>query len=465
MPKNPSSPSRSGGWSTSKKLLAGLVGVSFLVFVAGSFVFAYFFLFTASAQVSQSGIPKISVSPLLPNIPGVPTQTAEQKGSSGPAEEPADKRRINILLLGVDQRDDERGVPTRSDSMIVVSIDQDKKTAAMISFPRDLWVEIPGFAPNRLNVPNFLGDANKVPGGGPALAMKTMEHNFGLKIDYYARVNFRGFEKIVDTLGGVTIDVERAIVDNEYPTEDYETMRIYIPAGVQHMNGKVALQYARSRHSESDFGRAKRQQMVLLAIREKALALDVIPRLPSLMGTLKDMVDTDIPPQEILRLAVLAKDIDSKGIGNLVIDDKLVTPFRGEGGADLLSPNTAEIKAAIAALLSDPALKAEAAKIEVANGSGTAGLATKTGEYLMSQGVEKVTVTSADRNDYKKTQIILNDSDKKTTAVFLADALGLGNQTIVPRGAAGASTSTTFGASTAVPDILVILGQDFNLPE
>ena len=144
--------------------------------------------------------------------------------------------------------------------------------------------------------------------------------------------NFRGFERIVDTLGGVTVDVENPIRDNEYPTEDYGTMSIYIPTGVQHMNGKVALQYARSRHSENDFGRAKRQQNLLVAIKDKALALDVIPKIPSLMGTMKDMIDTDIPPTDILRLAGLAKGINSTRVSSLVIDEKLAIPFRGEGG-------------------------------------------------------------------------------------------------------------------------------------
>lgn len=444
-----------GGGGFKRRLLLTLAGIAFFVFVVGSFVFAYLFLSAAGVSIGGIGLPQIGGVSLLPGGSGA--------GRPGSDADLSGKRRLNFLLLGVDQRDDEKGVPTRSDSMIVVSVDQVNKTAAMISLPRDMWVEIPGYADNRINVANFLGDAYKYPGGGPALAEKTVERNFGLTIDYWARIDFRGFEKIVDTLGGIDIDVENAIVDDEYPTEDYETMRISIPAGRQHMSGKVALQYARSRHSENDFGRAKRQQKVLLAIRERALALDVIPKLPTLMGTLMGMVQTDVPTSEFLRLAGLAKQIDTKSVGNLVVDEKLAPPFKGQDGADLLMPNKPEIRKAIGALLADPAIKSEAARIEVINGTTTAGLAGKTADYLSTQGFEVVKVTSADRSDYKTTQILLT-GDQKKTASLLASVLRVGSQAIVAQPASKPGTPTTSAAS-AGPDIRVILGQDFTPPQ
>lgn len=399
-------------------------------------------------------MPKLGSVPLAPN----PGPASREAGPDKPAE-PASRRYTNILLLGLDQRNDERGVPTRSDTMIVVMVDQERKRVAMVSFPRDMWVEIPGYAPNRINVANFLGDYHKIPGGGPALAKKTLEHNFGLKIDYYARIDFRGFEKIVDTLGGVTVNVERPIRDTEYPTEDYGTMTIYIPAGVQHMNGEVALQYARSRHTENDFGRAKRQQRLLLAIKDRALQLDVIPKLPSLMGTLLDTVQTDIPPTEVLRLARLAKEIGADGVSTLVIDEKLATPFIGEGGADLLMPKKAEIRKAIGALMADPVVKEEGARIEVVNGTDQAGLAAKTGEYLTDQGFNVTRLANADRSDYKSTQILLLSSNKKGTANLLAETLRVGTEAVVPQPA------TSTGGTNNSADIRVILGQDFRLPQ
>jgi hypothetical protein len=285
-----------------------------------------------------------------------------------------------------------------------------------------------------------------------------VEANFGLKIDYYARINFRGFEKIVDTLGGIDVNVEKAIVDNEYPTEDYGTKRIYIPAGKQHMNGTVALEYARSRHSEDDFGRAHRQQVVLLAIKDRALQMDVIPKLPALVSTFKDMVETDMPPQEILRLAALAAQMRDTSVSTMVIDEKLAPPFVGEGGADLLMPNKPAIRKAIAALLADPVIKQEAATIEVSNGTVRTGLATKTGEYLLDQGFDVEKVSNADRADYKSTQILVA-TDKKGTARLLAQALKLPPGSIIQ-----ASRPTLATKSNAGPDIKVILGQDFNPP-
>lgn len=457
----------SGGVSRPGKggraLLLAVMAFSFAVFVAGSFVFAYLFVFSASAEIYPDVLPKIGAV-LLPAITGKPDDS--NKSIADPVAD-GSKRRINILLMGLDQRDDEKGTPTRSDSMIIVSVDQDKKTVGMISLPRDMWVKIPGFQDNRINVANFLGDDQryKYPGGGPALAKKTVEANFGIQMDYYARVNFRGFERIVDTLGGVTVDVENPIRDNEYPTEDYGTMSIYIPTGVQHMNGKVALQYARSRHSENDFGRAKRQQNLLVAIKDKALALDVIPKIPSLMGTMKDMIDTDIPPTDILRLAGLAKGINSTRVSSLVIDEKLAIPFRGEGGADLLAPNVPEIRKAIAALLADPAIKNEAANIELQNGTARSGLATKAGDFLTDLGCNVAKVTGADRTDYKTTQIQLF-TDKKATAALIADTLKVGQQAVVVMPSPTPSaTAASQKSANAGPDIRVILGQDYTLPQ
>ena len=448
------------------RLVVGLIVVSFLVFVVGSFVFAYLFLFSTPAQGGPDILPKIGGATLGSSPP-----SNEDARAAPTVADIGDRRFLNILLLGLDQRDDERGVPTRSDSMIVVSIDQANKRAAMISLPRDMWVQIPGYADNRINVANFLGDAYKYPGGGPALAKKTVEANFGLKIDYYARINFRGFEKVVDTLGGIDVNVEQPIIDNEYPTEDYGFMRVYIPAGRQHMNGTVALQYARSRHSENDFGRAHRQQVVLMAIKDRALQLDVIPKLPTLMNTFKDMVDTDMPPQEILRLAAMAKDIRDNSVSTLVIDDKLAPPFVGEGGADLLMPNRPEIRKAIAALLAGPVIKQEGAKIEVANGTTRSGLATRTGDFLLDQGFDVSKVSTADRADYKTTQILVV-GDKKGTAALLAQMLKLDPRAIVysstpsavptPMAATKPTPVTKAGAG---PDIRVILGTDFNLPQ
>ena len=173
---------------------------------------------------------------------------------------------FNILLLGIDQRDDEREEgtnPGRTDTMMMLRIDPRAKSAGLISFPRDLWVDIPTVGQGRIDSAFTYGEVRQRGGGGPALARRTVEQNFGLRVDYYALVNFHGLEQIVDTVGGIVVDVERPLKDNEYPTDDYGVERVYIPPGLQFMDGRLALKYARSRHTDNDFGRMRRQQRVL----------------------------------------------------------------------------------------------------------------------------------------------------------------------------------------------------------
>jgi len=144
-------------------------------------------------------------------------------------------------------------------------------SVGMLSIPRDLWVTIPGYGENRINTAHYLGDKNGYPGGGPALAMKTVQYNLGVPVHFYVRVDFDGFRRIVDTLGGIDIEIPQTINDPKYPDENYGYDPFYIEAGLQHLDGDTALKYARTRATAgADFARARRQQQVLFAIREKA---------------------------------------------------------------------------------------------------------------------------------------------------------------------------------------------------
>jgi len=417
----------------------------------------------APTAPGESPVPSPSGGPAEPEptpdalaeaLQGLPTPS----GSPIPEETPAPlpdwqgTDRINILLLGLDQRDDERelGLPTRSDTIIVVSIDPQTRSAAMISFPRDLWVEIPGFASERINVAHALGEAYKVPGGGPKLTERTIEANFGINLHYFARVDFRGFETLVDTLGGVLIDVERPISDDEYPTPDYGIKRLFIPAGLQLMNGQRALEYARSRHSDSDFGRMRRQQQVLLGMRDRALQIGILPKVPSLLQVAQQAVTTDLKPFDLLALAKLAQTIDRDGIATLVIDANYADPFVGAQGQQLLRPRKEAIRAAVAQLLTDPRLKREA----VLNGSGRAGLATSTASVLAERGFDIVLVDTADRADYP-TSLVRVANGKRYTAVTLANILHLPAEAI----------HEVEPSSEQAPDVEVVLGQDFTPPQ
>jgi LCP family protein required for cell wall assembly len=264
--------------------------------------------------------------------------------------------RINVLLLGLDQRDTERaaGIPTRTDVMIVVSADPVSRTAALISFPRDMWVAIPGLGEQRINEAYPYGQVHRVEGGGPGLAERTIEQNFGVRATHYAVINFQGFEETVNLLGGVAIDVPRPVKDDEYPTENYGVERVFFAPGPQLMDGATALKYARTRHADNDFARNARQRQVLLAIRDRALRFSSLSALPSLIDRGMHAVDTDFTASELLSLAKLASQMDSAGISTLAIQAPLVTGFRGVGGAALLLPQKDAIRKAIEQAISGP---------------------------------------------------------------------------------------------------------------
>ena len=145
-----------------------------------------------------------------------------------------------------------------------------------------------------------------------------MGNLYGLDIKYFVEVNFDGFKKVVDTMGGVTINVQVPVTDDRFPAIDNSLRRVYIPSGIQHMDGAEALRYARSRHGSNDFDRGLRQQRVLLSLREQADPQDLIPRLPDLVKALKSTVKTDIPVAQLAPLLGLASEVDTKNIRSYV---------------------------------------------------------------------------------------------------------------------------------------------------
>lgn len=252
------------------------------------------------------------------------------------------RERVNFLLMGSDHRAGETDVP-RSDTIIVLTLDPVSKTAGILSLPRDLWVTIPGYGNDRINAAFELGEQAK-PGGGPALARKTVEQFIGVPIHHYALIDFTGFEKLVDQVGGVTIDVERPIKDNEYPDQNYSMRRIYFQPGLQRMDGFTALTYVRTRHADSDYGRARRQQQFLLAMRAQALQLNLIPKIPAVLTVLSGALKTDLRPQDIVGLARMGKRIDTSKITNRVIDETMTTHWVTPSGAQVEVPDKAAVK-------------------------------------------------------------------------------------------------------------------------
>jgi LCP family protein required for cell wall assembly len=360
--------------------------------------------------------------------------------------------RVNILLLGIDKRDDEPITGTRSDTMMVVSIDPVSKSAAMVSLPRDMWVNIPGCTARlgcsggqqRINFAHAVG--------GPDTARQTVTADFGVPINFYARVDFRGFEQLIDTVGGIVIDVDWPVKDDEYPTADYGYQRIYFGPGPQLMDGATALQYARSRHGMSDFARAGRQQKVIVSLRNRALQLNMLARAPELAGIAAKSLSTDLSPVQMLALAKLVSQIDRDRIATLVIDQNYVTGFKGQDGADLLEPNIPAIRSAIAAAQRSAAHPELRAKVEVLNGSGTIGLGQKAADYLTAQGFNIVRIAAAERSDYRSSVVQVLTEDKGA-AQALASTLRFPTTAI-----------SALPTPNANADIRIVLGQDFRIP-
>ena len=361
--------------------------------------------------------------------------------------------RVNILLLGIDKRDDEPIAGTRSDTMMLASIDPVSKSAALVSLPRDMWVTIPGCTYNagciggkqRINVAHAVG--------GPELATKTVTADFGVTIQHYARVDFHGFQQMVDAVGGVVIDVDWPVKDDEYPTPDYGYMRIYFGPGPQLMNGDQALEYARSRHGMNDFARAGRQQKVILSVRNRVLQLDMLSKAPELLSIAQNSISTDLSPVEMLELAKLVSQVDRDRISNLVIDTNYVQPFVGDDGADLLDPNIPAIRRAIANAQRTAAHPELRAKVEVLNGSGTAGLGQKAADYLTAHGFNVVRIAPAERSDYRSSLVQVLTNEDNGAAQALVDMLKI-----------PATAISDQPTPDATADIRVVVGQDFRLP-
>lgn len=270
----------------------------------------------------------------VPTLPlGEPTPTLI------PTDEPWEgSERVNVLLMGIDRRPGEAFI-SRTDSIMMISVDPVNKTASVLSIPRDLYVVIPTHGRDRINTAFVYGSAGNNPLGGAALAMQTVEYNLGIPVNHYILVDFSAVIKGIDALGGVDVQVPFDIYDPTYPDMYYGYDPLFIPAGLQHLDGEMALKYARTRHADNDFGRAQRQQQVLLAARQKALGLGVsglIARAPVLYQQLEEGIRTDLSLEQIARLATTAGQIDSESIYTAVLDYDYVSSYRTERGASVL---------------------------------------------------------------------------------------------------------------------------------
>lgn len=389
--------------------------------------------FTAYRDVQVDPVNHIQ-SAFVPqlNESGTPELVAAPQESS--LLDDAGNERMTILLLGVDKS---VNGASRTDTLILVNIDPKKKTASMLSIPRDLKVVIPGYGIDKINASFALGEFNKVQGGGAGLTIRTIEANLGIPISAFVQIDFNGFIDMIDTVGGITLDVPYPIKDDTYPAEGYRYQRIYFPSGWQHMDGEAALEYARTRHQDGDSRRSARQQQVLMSLREQAMGLDLIPQLPTLIGQFGDSVRTDISITDAVKLARLGTEIPQDQITQVsmlpaLYDDQvpggpyyLSADWNAVG--DVLTEFTGTRIRPPGAAISNPDY---GVPILIENGTGNEGLAGRIGDYLEANGFWNIEVATAeDEGDHDKTTIHDRENNLGTSAL-ITNLIGVGADTI-----------------------------------
>ena len=448
--------------------LLAILLIAFLVAAVATAKLTFTAVRNLIATWSSDSLPGIPVSPdadigTQPDL-GEAGNTPLQPEDGPPSPKWDGSSRVTLLVLGLDYRDWENGQgASRTDTMILLSIDPATRSAGMLSIPRDLWVEIPGFEPNKINTAYRLGEIYKIDGGGPGLAMKTVEELLGMPVDFYAQIDFSAFVQFIDEIGGVKIDIPEAIGIDPLGDNNNKVLQ----PGIQVLPGDLALAYARARNTAgSDFDRARRQQQVILGIRDRVLSSDMLPTLiqkaPSLYRTISSGIRTNLTLLQAIKLAWLAQQIPPEHIQQGVIGPEQIVFSMSFDGQDILVPISENILllrdeiftvTGPAAPIAPKAgtreqMEAEAAVVSVLNGTLTPGLASTTANYLISQGIQQVGPGNADEL-YTQTAII-DYTGNPNTIQYLVELMGISPSQIYHR----------YDETSSV-DVVILLGDDW----
>jgi LCP family protein required for cell wall assembly len=373
--------------------------------------------------------------------------------------------RVTILLLGLDFRDWGAGNEySRSDTMILLTLDPLTKTAGILTVPRDMWVSIPGFKHGKINTAYYLGDAYKLPGGGPGLAVKTVEQFLGVPINYYAQIDFGAFVKFIDELGGVKVDVPEKITVDLLGSGS-ATKKTLQP-GVQVLPGEWALAYARARYTEGgDFDRSKRQLQVIMGIRDRIISLDMLPVLISkanmLYQQLSAGIHTNLPLDDATKLAILAAQVPVENIKQGIIGSKQIIFGTSPDNLSILIPlidkihllrddifSTSGAMGPLTPGSSQERMILENARVSLLNASSQPGLEGRTAEYLKGMGVNVVETGQASQASFLT--IILDNFGKPFTVKYMADLMGIQSQQVRAQNSPDSQV-----------DVQIILGNDW----
>jgi LCP family protein required for cell wall assembly len=362
---------------------------------------------------------------------------------------------VNFLLIGSDKRS---GTSFRTDTMVIAILRPNDGQVSLISIPRDLWVSIPGWDNNRINTAYQHGISTGYPDGGPGLLKDTIQYNLGIRIDHTAMVDFDGFRQIVDTLGGVDIPVscpytDWHLIDPTYNPELEANWALYtVNPGVIHMDGDLALWYARSRQKSSDFDRGRRQQEVLRAIFTQALQTGTISRIPELYNNFISTIETDLGLGDILQLSLYAPKMTNADIRSYYIRPPYVSSWITDGGAYVLLPNQDRLPQLLTEALSasTKTVQRQAITIDVMNGTSIAGYETLASNRLNYAGYETRIIPS-DRQDYAYSVLIDKTAvQDRSTSNPILNVMGLLSGSLIP--APDVNSSANY---------LLILGYDY----
>lgn len=371
--------------------------------------------------------------------------------------------RVNILVIGIGGNGHQGG--QLSDVILVASIDPINNEVAFLSIPRDLYLSIPGYYSTKINAAHALGEQSGAKGGGPEVLKKAVEDVLGVEMHYYVRVDFKGFIKAVDSVGGITVNVKERIYDPFIESSyggGYRRAFIVEP-GKQTMSGKKALQYARSRKTTSDFDRARRQQEIIVALKSKVLSLGTFSnpvKISNLIDAAGSHVRTNLQIAEMLKLLEIADRISNKKTKHAVLDNSPDNYLISQSinGASTLIPkagldNFTEIQRYVRGkLFVDGFIKSELAQISVLNGTTTPGLAKKVSDKLKGLGYNVKEVADAPSSDNVQTVIYDQTNGLKPYTKRLLEKRF---KTTTKQGLPSSLASTS--------DFVIVLGTDYSV--
>lgn len=412
---------------------------------------------------AQSEDPR--ASRYLPFLRSIESWLSGMKKSSLSREE-----RLNFLILGQGGAGHEG--PYLTDTIILISIRPKTGDVVMLSIPRDLAVPVPGLGLRKVNAVNAIGESQAT-GTGAAFAANAIGQTFAVPIAGYVRIDFKGFVELVNILGGIDLNVEQAFTDPNYPDGIDRVMTISFAAGQQHMDGETVLKYVRSRHGSngegSDFARARRQQLVLLAVRDKLFRFSTLfspGKIAAIMNSLENNIETNIPASQFDDLLLIARRTEGKNIAQRVLDsspDGILKDEIGTDGAYLLMPvdaNYGTLARFVQNLFAFEDLRNESASVAILNGTIEAGLAYNASLELTSVGINVLKKSNAPSRNWHESVIFDISKTKPATLAHLKATFNARLMpTPPPMEILNAAVIASEGAGIQTPDFVLILGK------